>query len=87
MRAYYERELGRGFDFAYIYPGFNRVLQAIGRVIRSEEDRGVVVLIDDRFAKQPYRSLFPPEWRSVNPVESPEELEEVLRRFWSWKKP
>ena len=53
----------RGFAYAYQYPGMNRVLQTSGRVIRDEDDRGVVILVDDRFVWQDYRRLFPAHWR------------------------
>jgi DNA excision repair protein ERCC-2 len=59
IRDYYETALGAGFEFAYMYPGINRVLQAAGRVIRSESDRGVVLLIDQRFGTVRYHALFP----------------------------
>jgi DNA excision repair protein ERCC-2 len=62
IRRYYEGEQGRGFDFAYRYPGINRVLQAAGRVIRSAADRGVVALVDARFARPDYRCLLPAYW-------------------------
>lgn len=52
-----------GYDYAYVYPGMNKVLQAGGRLIRSESDYGTIVLVDDRFLKEPYQSLLPIEWR------------------------
>lgn len=64
MRHYYDRKGQNGFAFSYIYPGMNKVQQAAGRVIRSDEDRGQVVLIDDRYLSEPYRSLLPSYWRS-----------------------
>lgn len=73
---------GRGFEYAYLYLGINRVLQAAGRVIRTEEDRGVILLVDERFAWQQYKSLFPREW---NPIRVPDEqqLTQVLNQFWA----
>ena len=59
---YYNEANGAGFDYAYTYPGLNRVLQAAGRVIRSEEDRGFVILVDKRFAGWKYRELYPEWW-------------------------
>ena len=70
-----------GFDYAYVFPGMNRVLQAVGRVIRSEVDKGVVLLIDERFRQQPYRGLFP-GWWEVERVGSAEEIQERVRGFW-----
>ncbi len=62
IRGYYDQIDGSGFEFAYQYPGINRVLQAAGRVIRSETDRGVVLLIDRRYCQQRYRAFFPNHW-------------------------
>lgn len=70
-----------GFEFAYLFPGMTRVLQAVGRVIRSDSDRGAVLLIDRRYGTRPYRSLLPPEWRPVS-VRKPSELERELKDFW-----
>lgn len=72
---------GRGFEYAYTYPGFSRVLQAAGRVIRTENDRGVILLVDERFATSRYRALFPEEWSDAK-VLSKEELKEALEEFW-----
>ena len=63
IRRYYQATLGAGFEYAYLYPGWNRVLQAAGRVIRSEQDRGMVVLIDRRFTEKRYERLWPVWWR------------------------
>lgn len=69
-----------GFEYAYLYPGMNKVLQAAGRVIRSETDKGVIMLIDDRFATSRYYSLFPKEWRPVA-VRSSEDIKRVVGGF------
>ena len=82
IRAYFSEKDGTGFEYAYLYPGINRVLQAAGRVIRTDQDRGVVLLIDRRFAAFRYRSLFPENWRPLK-VRSEEELEMELEVFWS----
>jgi Rad3-related DNA helicase len=63
LRERLEARFGRGFDYAYQYPGLNKVVQAAGRVIRTPEDRGVVVLMDDRFARPEVRALLPGWWR------------------------
>ncbi len=82
VRDYYaEHEGGAGFEFAYLYPGFTKVLQAAGRVIRSEHERGVVLLIDERFGTSRYTRLFPREWKPVS-VRNEQHLEEALRAFW-----
>lgn len=82
IRAYFEEHAECGMEFAYIYPGMNRVLQAAGRVIRSENDRGVVILIDDRFGEPTYRRLFPAHWRGLRFVGNLHSLEVLLDRFW-----
>ena len=66
IRDYFETHRGAGFDFAYRLPGFNRVLQAAGRVIRTSRDRGVVLLLDQRYGSHRYRELFPLEWHPVH---------------------
>ncbi|KLU60949.1 putative ATP-dependent helicase DinG [Peptococcaceae bacterium CEB3] len=82
IRSYYQENFGRGFEFAYMYPGFNKVLQAAGRVIRTETDRGIVLLIDERFGRLTYRRLFPREWSKVDYVTDTRELEQAVRGFW-----
>jgi Rad3-related DNA helicase len=64
IKEYYARE-NLGFEYAYIYPGINRVLQAAGRVIRSESDQGLVLLMDLRYAWAQYKNLLPPEWQPL----------------------
>jgi DNA excision repair protein ERCC-2 len=63
MKDYFQNAGKNGYDFAYVYPGMNKVLQAGGRVIRSEEDRGTLVLVDDRFLSRKYVEMLPEEWR------------------------
>ncbi len=70
-----------GYDFAYTYPGFRRVLQAAGRVIRTDSDRGIVLLIDERFGQEKYIALMPPNWR-VHRVEGAEGVKGAVGRFW-----
>ena len=57
---------GAGYEYAYLYPGLRKVVQAAGRVIRTADDRGTVFLIDDRFERQEVRALFPAWWRPDN---------------------
>jgi DNA excision repair protein ERCC-2 len=57
---------GSGYDYTYLYPGMQKVVQAAGRVIRTQQDRGVVYLIDDRFARPEIRQLLPAWWSNVN---------------------
>ena len=88
IKEYFDHQIGSrfaraGFTYAYQYPGFNRVLQATGRVIRTEADRGIIVLIDERFTQARYRQLFPAHWRGFQVVQNTREIEEKLARFWS----
>jgi DNA excision repair protein ERCC-2 len=81
IRDYFQQQNAAGFDYAYTFPGMNRVLQAIGRVIRSESDRGVVLLIDARFNEVRYRRLFPAWWKFVK-VRNSDALREAVTAFW-----
>ncbi len=81
LRDYYQSKGMDGFAYAYRYPGFNKVMQAAGRVIRGEGDKGAVLLIDDRFNSPVYRRLFPPHWSHCALV-TPETLPNELTRFW-----
>jgi Rad3-related DNA helicase len=63
IRNYFNKQGKNGYNYAYVFPGMNKVLQAGGRLIRSEKDRGTIVLIDDRFLQFPYYQLLPPEWK------------------------
>ncbi|MBQ8720362.1 MAG: ATP-dependent DNA helicase [Clostridia bacterium] len=82
ISAYFDEKCESGKQFAYIYPGLNRVLQAAGRVIRRDEDRGVIVLIDDRFADPLYKKSLPSFWSSVRFVEDAKALRARLDDFW-----
>jgi DNA excision repair protein ERCC-2 len=64
IKDYFLKTGKSGFDYAYVYPGINKVLQAGGRLIRSEEDRGLIILIDDRFLQPKYQKLLPTEWKA-----------------------
>ena len=63
MKDYFDSVGKNGFDYAYLYPGMNKVLQAGGRLIRSENDRGSLLLIDDRYLQPQYNRLLPLEWK------------------------
>ena len=82
LKEYFDEREGNGFDYAYQYPGMNKVLQAAGRVIRTASDQGVILLLDDRFWRREYRELFPREWSDVKRV-SLSSLEQELQAFWS----
>ncbi|MBL9168741.1 MAG: ATP-dependent DNA helicase [Verrucomicrobiales bacterium] len=81
IRDHFEQQNGSGFEYAYTFPGMNRVLQAIGRVIRSETDRGIVLLIDSRFSEPRYRQLFPPWWHPVRVTDTPS-LTQAVESAW-----
>ncbi len=82
LREYCENKYEAGTKYAYVYPGFNRVLQAAGRVIRSEDDKGVVVFIDERYAAPEYKELLPDRFRTAKFVGDCNSLERVIEDFW-----
>ncbi len=82
LRDYYENKCEQGYHYAYTFPGMNRVLQAAGRVIRTEEDRGVVVLIDSRYGEEPYLHLYPPHWQNICVAGDAKSLARRLQLFW-----
>lgn len=82
LKNYYdETEDGQGFAYAYVYPGMNKVLQAAGRVIRTDSDRGVILLLDSRLMGPSYRHLYPREWQHVTPTRLGD-ISDELRNFW-----
>lgn len=81
LKQFYDRRSGCGFDYAYRYPGMNKVLQAAGRVIRTVSDVGVILLLDERFLRREYRELFPREWESFE-VCRIESIADKLQEFW-----
>jgi DNA excision repair protein ERCC-2 len=82
IKEYFTNALGAGFEYAYLYPGINRVLQAAGRVIRTENDRGVVLLIDQRYSRFQYKSLLREEWDPIW-VQDTRQLADNLQEFWN----
>ena len=83
LRRYYQAQSGTGFDYAYRYPGMNKVLQAAGRVVRTPQDKGVVLLLDDRFAQPDTTRLFPPHWQHIRYLSGTGELTQTLEQFWN----
>ncbi len=81
LRNYFDQKNGRGFDYAFQYPGMNKVMQAAGRVIRTMEDRGIILLMDDRFLRDEYQALFPREWRSYKVVNR-RNVGKTVKEFW-----
>lgn len=84
IRQYFDRIGMSGFDFAYLYPGMNKVLQSAGRVIRTEEDKGVLLLLDDRFLGRRYREIFPREWNKYQ-ICNLNEVKKITENFWKGK--
>ena len=82
LRDYFARTREDGFAYAYQYPGFNKVMQAAGRVIRTPDDRGVVLLLDSRFGTPGYRRLFPGYWQHCRDVRGADMMAEQLAEFW-----
>ena len=82
LREYFDEHGGQGFSYAYQYPGMNKVMQAAGRVIRTDTDRGVIALLDDRFLKPDYQALFPREWETFAVVNR-RNVRRALEDFWS----
>lgn len=82
MMEHFKKKNGLGYEYAYMYPGMNKVLQAAGRVIRSENDKGVVLLIDERFSNYYYKKLFPAHWRDSREVRNVNKLNASIQAFW-----
>ena len=81
LRQYYDAKSGQGYQYAYVWPGFNRVTQAAGRLIRGQDDFGIVLLIDDRYGRPDYTSLIPGEWQAVH-TEDRDECLARIQEFW-----
>lgn len=82
LKSFYDKQGENGFDYAYRFPGMNKVLQAAGRVIRTQEDRGVILLLDERFLELDYRRMFPLEWVDYQTCRLGTNGD-ILRKFWS----
>lgn len=85
IKDYFNGKNSNGFNYSYTYPGMNKVLQAAGRVIRTEQDKGVVLLIDERFNYTSYKRIFPKEWNGNIPIKSEEEIVKTLEGFYNIK--
>ena len=81
LKSYFDKKGLYGFDYAYRYPGMNKVLQAAGRVIRTEDDRGVILLLDERFQREKGKEIFPKEWADCERCRL-DIVEEKIRLFW-----
>ena len=86
FRNYFDGINGKGFEYAYLYNGMNKVLQSAGRVIRTSDDRGTILLLDERFGAEQYRNLFPQEWYPYEYVDL-KSMENALDVFWNKSNP
>lgn len=82
LKQYYDEKGENGFDYAYRFPGMNKVLQAAGRVIRTTEDKGVILLLDERFQARQYKELFPREWKQP-PTCTITDVRDKTQYFWN----
>ncbi len=82
IRDFFDKKYNCGYDFAYKYPGFNKILQSVGRVIRTEEDRGFALLMDSRLLQNTYLELFPNHWKHYKQAYNAEQLKYLLDEFW-----
>ena len=82
LRSHYDMTFSNGFDFAYTYPGLNKVIQAVGRVIRTETDRGCAILFDDRFTTRKYLRLYPKVWNHLEVCNKVDDLNNMIKDFW-----
>ena len=81
LKTYFDGQGLRGFDYAYLYPGMNKVMQSAGRVIRTDEDRGVVLLLDERFLDRRYQETFPREWKGYELCQA-KNAADRMQKFW-----
>ncbi len=82
IKNYYDETLDNGYPYAYLYPGLTKVMQAGGRVIRSEQDKGFILLVDDRFSYPYYEELLPLHWKPIQKLKTLDELKKSLNQFW-----
>ncbi len=85
LKQHFDKQEFRGFDYAYLYPGMNKVLQSAGRVIRDDEDEGVVLLLDERFSDGRYQEVFPREWKDHGQCKV-ENVMGLIKNFWECRK-
>ncbi len=83
IRDFFDQKQSLGFEYSYMYPGMNKVLQAAGRVIRTEQDKGVILLIDDRFKYRGYKELFPEHWHKNTIIRNEGDIKRYIKNFWN----
>ncbi|MCR5349575.1 MAG: hypothetical protein K6E20_01140 [Acholeplasmatales bacterium] len=82
LKDYFEEEYQKGFDYAYTYPGFTKVIQAVGRVIRDVNDKGIAILIDERFTYSLYKRLYPPHWKNIKIINNTYDIKKEIKDFY-----
>ena len=83
LKDHFQLEYGKGFEYAYQYPGFTKVIQAVGRVIRDKMDKGIAILMDERFTYSSYLALFPPHWKNKKVITNTYLLKKELFSFYN----
>ena len=83
IKYHFDKEGFSGFDYSYTYPGLNKVFQAAGRVIRGEDDRGIIYLLDDRYYWKKYMNLFPKHWTNQVMADNKKDFYKIINGFWS----
>lgn len=84
LKDFFDKKGVNGFHYSYVYPGMNKVQQSAGRVIRTEEDRGIILLLDERFSERQYKNTFPREWKGMKYC-NVNQIESLIRQFWEGK--
>jgi len=82
LRSHFDEHFDEGFDYAYTYPGMNKVVQAVGRVIRTEKDKGIAILFDDRYTHRKYLELYPKHWNHFNIIRKNDFVQNKIEKFW-----
>ena len=85
LKGYFDEEYNEGFEYAYTYPGFTKVIQAVGRVIRDSNDKGICVLLDERFTYSLYKRLYPPHWKNVKIITNTYDFKKEIKDFYKEK--
>lgn len=85
IKDFFDEKFNSGYDFAYKYPGFNKIMQSAGRVIRTDDDKGMVLLIDSRLSERTYSKLFPEHWKHYINIRNQDSLDYELDIFWNKK--
>ncbi len=85
LRSHFDEHFTDGFSYAYTYPGMNKVVQAVGRVIRTKKDKGIAILLDDRYTHRKYLELYPNHWSHFKTVKRKDYIENHLTNFWKKK--